>query len=82
MTAGAGRAIIQGCLPGSRLRLGVSPRLKRNDDRDWFRGRRDEYDRVVRGPMIAVIEQLAVDFGRFAPELVASARTSLYPRLS
>ena len=52
--------------------------LKRNNDRDWFRARRDEYDRVVRAPMIAVIEQLAVDFSRFAPEMVASARTSLY----
>ena len=29
-------------------------------------------------PMIAVIEQLAVDFSRFAPEILASARTSLY----
>ena len=28
--------------------------------------------------MIGVIEQLAVDFGRFAPEMVASAKTSLY----
>ena len=48
--------------------------LKRNNDRDWFRARRDEYDRVVRGPMIGVIEQLAVDFGRFAPEMVAPPR--------
>jgi uncharacterized protein (TIGR02453 family) len=52
--------------------------LKRNNDRDWFRARRDEYDRVVRGPMIAVIEQLAIDFRRFAPEMVASPKTSLY----
>ena len=52
--------------------------LKRNNDRDWFRARRDEYDRVVRGPMIAIIEQLAVDFGRFAPEMTASPKTSLY----
>jgi uncharacterized protein (TIGR02453 family) len=52
--------------------------LKRNNDREWFRARRDDYDRVVRGPMIAVIEQLAVDFGRFAPEMVASPKTSLY----
>ena len=52
--------------------------LKRNNDRDWFRARRDEYDRVVRGPMIAIIEQLAVDFGRFAPEMIASPKTSLY----
>ena len=52
--------------------------LKRNNDRDWFRARRDEYDRVVRDPMVAVIEQLALDFGRFAPEMVASPKASLY----
>ncbi len=52
--------------------------LKRNNDREWFRARREEYDRVVRDPMIAVIEQLARDFARFAPELSASPKTSLY----
>jgi uncharacterized protein (TIGR02453 family) len=52
--------------------------LVRNNNRDWFRGRRDDYERLVRAPMIAVIEQLAVDFPRFAPELVASPKTSLY----
>jgi uncharacterized protein (TIGR02453 family) len=52
--------------------------LTRNNDRDWFRARRDAYELVVRGPMVAVIEQLAVDFRRFAPEIVASSKTSLY----
>lgn len=52
--------------------------LKRNNDRQWFRARRDEYERDVRRPMIAVIEQLSEDFREFAPELVASERVSLY----
>ena len=52
--------------------------LKRNNDREWFRARRDDYERHVRGPMIAVIERLAVDFGRFAPELEASPKKCLY----
>ena len=52
--------------------------LKRNNDRDWFRARRDRYDLVVRAPMIEVIEQLALDFRRFAPEMTASPKTSLY----
>lgn len=52
--------------------------LKRNNNREWFRARRDDYDRVVRGPMIEVIEQLAHDFRRFAPELAASPKASLY----
>jgi uncharacterized protein (TIGR02453 family) len=52
--------------------------LKRNNDREWFKSRREQYDAHVRAPMIAVIEQLARDFQRFAPELVASPKTSLY----
>src|SRR4051812_6934994 len=52
--------------------------LKRNNDREWFRARRDRHESVVRAPMIALIERLAVDFRRFAPEIVASPKTSLY----
>jgi uncharacterized protein (TIGR02453 family) len=52
--------------------------LKRNNDREWFRARRERYERVVRGPMIALVEQLARDFRRFAPELVASPKASMY----
>jgi uncharacterized protein (TIGR02453 family) len=52
--------------------------LKRNNDREWFKARKDEYERHVRAPMLAVIEQLAVDFKRIAPELVASPKASLY----
>src|SRR5438093_5000932 len=52
--------------------------LKRNNNRDWFRARRDQYDAHVHGPMIAVIERLADDFRRFAPELIASPRHSMF----
>ena len=52
--------------------------LKRNNDREWFRARKDKYEQHVRGPMIAVIERLAHDFPAFAPEIVASPKTSLY----
>ena len=52
--------------------------LKRNNNREWFRARREHYDKVVREPMLAVIEQLAVDFKKIAPELVASPKASMY----
>jgi uncharacterized protein (TIGR02453 family) len=52
--------------------------LKRNNDREWFKARKDQYEAHVRAPMIAVIERLAGDFQRFAPEIVASPKTSLY----
>jgi uncharacterized protein (TIGR02453 family) len=52
--------------------------LKRNNDREWFKSRKDDYERHVRAPMIGVIEQLARDFTRIAPELLASPKASLY----
>lgn len=52
--------------------------LKRHNDREWFRARRDEYDAVVRRPMVAFIEQFAEDLREFAPDLLASERASLY----
>ena len=52
--------------------------LKRNNNREWFRPRKDQYEAHVRGPMIAVVEQLGHDFGRFAPELIASPKHSLF----
>lgn len=52
--------------------------LKRNNRRDWFAARKDDYERHVRGPMLAVIEQLAQDFRRFAPELEAAPKKCLF----
>ncbi len=52
--------------------------LKRNNDREWFKARRQRYQEQLRGPMVALIERLAIDFESFAPELVASPRASLY----
>jgi uncharacterized protein (TIGR02453 family) len=52
--------------------------LKRNNDREWFKARKDQYERDVREPMISVIERLAVDFKSFGPELVAAPKTSLF----
>lgn len=52
--------------------------LKRHNDRAWFRAHREEYERHVHAPMVALVERLAGDLATFAPELVASPRVSLY----
>lgn len=52
--------------------------LRRNNKSDWFRARKDVYEAHVRGPMAAVVERLASDFARFAPELIASPKVSLF----
>ena len=52
--------------------------LKRNNDREWFKARKEQYDELLRAPMLAIIERLAVDFQSFAPDLVASPKVSMY----
>lgn len=64
--------------PFTRKTLAFLRSLKRNNDREWFRARKDDYEAHVRVPMLAVIEQLAADFARFAPEMIAEPRVSLY----
>jgi len=51
--------------------------LKRNNDREWFKARKDDYEQHVREPMITLLARLADDFRRFAPELVADPKVSL-----
>lgn len=52
--------------------------LKRNNKREWFHARKDQFEAHCRAPMVAVVERLAVDLRRFAPELVADPKVSLF----
>lgn len=51
--------------------------LKRNNQREWFHARKDQYEQHCRQPMIAVVERLAGDLRSFAPEMVADPKVSL-----
>jgi uncharacterized protein (TIGR02453 family) len=62
----------------STATLSFLKRLKRNNRREWFNARRDEYEAVVRKPMVAVVERLAVDMRAIAPELLVSPKHSIY----
>jgi uncharacterized protein (TIGR02453 family) len=64
--------------PFTRRTLAFLRALKRNNDREWFRARKPEYERHVRGPMIELLGRLAEDLPRFAPELISDPRVSLY----
>src|SRR5262245_21372872 len=52
--------------------------LKRNNNREWFRTHKEDYERHVRGPMSEVVARLAVDMRSFAPELIADPKVSLF----
>jgi uncharacterized protein (TIGR02453 family) len=52
--------------------------LKRNNDREWFRARKAEYEQHVRGPMVVLLDRLASDLREFAPDLISDPRVCLY----
>lgn len=52
--------------------------LKRNNRREWFHARRADYDQHVQAPMLAIVERLADDLARVAPDFVASAKISMF----
>lgn len=64
--------------PFSRKTLAFLRALKRNNDREWFKARKAEYEAHVRAPMVALLGHLADDFQSFAPELVADPKVSLF----
>ncbi len=49
--------------------------LKRHNEREWFNAHKADYEAHVKAPMLAVIERLALDFPRIAPDLIASPRS-------
>jgi uncharacterized protein (TIGR02453 family) len=59
----------------SKATLAFLTRLKRNNRREWFNARREEYEAVVRQPMFAIIDRLAVDMRGIAPELHVSPKS-------
>ena len=52
--------------------------IARNNDREWFKARKEQYDEQVKAPMVALVEALDRDFRTMAPELTANPKTSIY----
>ncbi len=48
--------------------------LKANNDRDWFQGNRDRYERDVRGPMLQFIADVATPLRKISLQFVADPR--------
>ena len=63
--------------PFTRKTLAFLRALKRNNDREWFRARKDQWEQHVRAPMITLLQRLAVDFRTFGPEFVCDPKVSL-----
>jgi len=64
--------------PFTRHTLAFLRALKRHNNREWFRSRKEQYETHVRGPMVQLLAQLAADLPAFGPELTSDPRVSLY----
>jgi len=53
-------------------------RLRRHNERTWFEVHRAEYERDVRDPMRALVEEMDVRLAGFAPEIGGHPRRSVY----
>lgn len=52
--------------------------LRRHNNREWFVPRKHIYQDTLYLPMTVLIEQLAVEFRKFAPEMTANPKQSIY----
>jgi uncharacterized protein (TIGR02453 family) len=52
--------------------------LQRHNNREWFNSHKQTYENAVKRPMLAIVESLAGDFARFAPEMVATPKVSIH----
>jgi len=75
LVAGSGKAEFPGFRPEG-LRFLRS--LTRHNSKDWFERHRPVYEAEVRGPMRALVEEMDVRLGRFAPELTGDPRRSVF----
>ena len=53
-------------------------RLRRHNERTWFEAHRAEYEREVRDPMRALVEEMDVRLAGFAAEIGGHPRQSVY----
>jgi uncharacterized protein (TIGR02453 family) len=44
--------------------------LARNNDREWFEARREVYERALKAPMLALVDEITAAMEEFAPEHV------------
>ena len=52
-------------------------RLKRNNDRDWFNERKDVYEKELKKPLLAVIQEINEEMLRFAPTHVRAPEKTM-----
>ncbi len=58
--------------------IGFLRALDRHNEKSWFEANRDRYERVVRAPLAALVEEVDVRLAVIAPEIVGHPKRSLF----
>lgn len=53
-------------------------KLAKNNDRDWFKAHKSEYDTLLKQPMLQLLGVLNNGFARFAPDHVTEPKKAIY----
>ena len=65
-------------MPFNRAALSFLRGIERNNNKPWFEAHRTEFEREVRDPMRALIEEMDGRFRRFAPEITGDPKRSMF----
>jgi uncharacterized protein (TIGR02453 family) len=52
--------------------------LKRNNRREWFKPRQEKHDKLIKAPMLELVEALNHEFARFAPDYITPPPKAVY----
>ena len=52
--------------------------LARHNRKAWFEAHRDQYEALVKAPMLELIEEMDVRLARFAPEIIGDPKRSMF----
>ena len=52
--------------------------LKRNNDRDWFQARKEQFEELLRNPMLELLACINDDLMKFAPDYVMEPSKALF----
>lgn len=52
--------------------------LKKNNNREWFQPRKEAFETKVKVPMIALVEAVNIELGKFAPAYITDPKKAVY----
>src|SRR5229473_2399845 len=52
--------------------------LKRNNRREWFQPRKEKYNKLIKAPMLELVNALNEELAQFAPEYVTPPQKAVY----